>query len=369
MHDVPLVGRNEKSYIIDMKLMLYKDLQMTVCSRTWRRFVRGSSIKTTKIIRVGVYLLLSLIAFSAWGSDSPDDCAQSFPDYPGYEKMIYKRIPDNAGGMWELPVYVKKPIGWKFSDKRGALIFNYHATTKENDQLQSLDYYASRGLVAMHIGKRNSKQNRDLIADTRSAVRWVRGHAGELGVDPDHIAMGGVSMGAYLSACTGTIPSSAFDEDPQDDLKVSCRPNVLLLYYPVLIDWRRSENSGHKGDLTPAHFVDAETPPTLYMAGEIDEHLPSDGFKWRDLMAKAGAPPCEFIILRGIANEKLLRIITSPTANDIVRQSDLFLARHGFLSGPPTLVDISGGKELHVPPAEWKPNKAQEATIAKYGCR
>ena len=277
--------------------------------------------------------------------------------------MVYKKIPDAAGGMWELPAYAKKPNDWKSSDKRGALIHIHYGGTRVGDHLPHLDYYASRGLMAMAIDYRNSKKTRDVVADARSAVRWVRGHAVDLGIDPEHIAVAGESVGAYLAACTGTIPASAFEEDPQDDVKVSCRPNVLLLYYPVMMD---STWSG-KGDLAPLHFIDADTPPTLYVAGEADVHLPIDGYKWRDLMAKAGKQPCEFIILRGVGNEKILRIKTSPTANDIVRQSDLFLARHGFLRGPPTLADISGGKDLHVDPAAWKPNEQQQKIIEKSG--
>jgi acetyl esterase/lipase len=48
--------------------------------------------------------------------------------------------------------------------------------------------YASRGMVAIGVQYRLSDFKTitplDAMADTRDAIRWVRSHAGELGVDP-----------------------------------------------------------------------------------------------------------------------------------------------------------------------------------------
>ncbi len=60
-------------------------------------------------------------------------------------------------------------------------------------------------------------------------MRYLRGHAAELGIDPQKIAIEGESAGAHIAACTGTLETY---DDPKDDLSVSCVPNALLLYFP-----------------------------------------------------------------------------------------------------------------------------------------
>ena len=40
------------------------------------------------------------------------------------------------------------------------------------------------------------------IADAKSAIRWVRGHAAGLNIDENRIAAGGGSAGGHLAAST-----------------------------------------------------------------------------------------------------------------------------------------------------------------------
>ncbi len=67
--------------------------------------------------------------------------------------------------------------------------------------------------------------------DTKSAMRWVRSHAAELGIDPERIAASGGSAGGHLAAFASMVEGI---DDPADDLKVSPRGNALVLFNPVL---------------------------------------------------------------------------------------------------------------------------------------
>ena len=42
------------------------------------------------------------------------------------------------------------------------------------------------------------------LHDAKTAVRWLRAHAGELGIDPHRIGAWGISAGAHLAALLGT---------------------------------------------------------------------------------------------------------------------------------------------------------------------
>lgn len=44
--------------------------------------------------------------------------------------------------------------------------------------------------VEYRVSSRHGVKVEDCVEDATSAMRWVRGHAGELGIDPERIAAG-----------------------------------------------------------------------------------------------------------------------------------------------------------------------------------
>ena len=71
---------------------------------------------------------------------------------------------------------------------------------------------------------------RNQVEDTKSAIRFIRQHAGKLGVAPERIVATGTSGGG--DRALQSYLNRAF-EDPQDDKSVSHRPNALVLYCPA----------------------------------------------------------------------------------------------------------------------------------------
>jgi acetyl esterase/lipase len=72
------------------------------------------------------------------------------------------------------------------------------------------------------------------LLDAQRAIRYVRHHSQEMGIDPHKIGLLGFSAGGHLTASAGTH----FDNgDPSaSDLieQESCRPALLILCYPVI---------------------------------------------------------------------------------------------------------------------------------------
>ena len=60
--------------------------------------------------------------------------------------------------------------------------------------------------VAVSVGYRltNEAHWPEQIYDCKAAIRWIRGHAKELNIDPDHIGVTGSSAGGHLSSLIGT---------------------------------------------------------------------------------------------------------------------------------------------------------------------
>ena len=95
-------------------------------------------------------------------------------------------------------------------------------------------YTAARGAASFVVEYRLVKPGvttvADCVADCKSAVRYLRSHAVELGIDPHRIAVLGESAGGHLAACVGTLDGV---NDPADDFAVSARPDALVLYNPL----------------------------------------------------------------------------------------------------------------------------------------
>src|SRR5215468_11077926 len=65
-------------------------------------------------------------------------------------------------------------------------------------------HLARRGIATIAISYRLAPAHRFPAAldDVRRGLRWVRAHAAELGIDPDRIALLGLSAGAHIGLMT-----------------------------------------------------------------------------------------------------------------------------------------------------------------------
>ena len=68
------------------------------------------------------------------------------------------------------------------------------------------------------------------MIDGKSAVRWLRQHAAELGIDPKKLAAGTDSAGGHIAAATAF--AKGFEEESEDKA-TSSRPDALVLFEPV----------------------------------------------------------------------------------------------------------------------------------------
>jgi len=131
----------------------------------------------------------------------------------------------------------------------------------------------------------------ECVKDGKSAVRWLRTHAEQLGIDPDKIIAGGGSAGGHLAACTATI--EGFEEEGEGQT-VSSKPNTLILFSPVLDTTEKGYGAdkmikGEKTDISPCHHVREGLPPTIIFYGTRDTTVPPENpERFADLMKEAG---------------------------------------------------------------------------------
>ncbi len=166
-------------------------------------------------------------------------------------------------------------------------------------------HFADLGMVSISLEYRlqNSKLGTtvfDCVKDGRSAVRYLRSHADELGINPDQIAVSGGSAGGHIAAGTALFDTV---NEKSDNLTVSCLPNLLILYYPVIDTSKDGYGQAKIGkrwrELSPVDQVKANLPATLLLHGPADTLTPFAGAqRFHHRMIESGNR-CDFIAFEG----------------------------------------------------------------------
>ena len=127
------------------------------------------------------------------------------------------------------------------------------------------------------------------IQDGMRALRYVRAHAADYGIDANRVGVWGSSAGGHLASTLGVHGNDAAPLPEQSDAidKIDARPNFMILAYPV-ISMQLPET--HKGSLqnllgdapdpqlqqkfSNQLAVNAQTPPTFLFATTNDPTVP-----------------------------------------------------------------------------------------------
>lgn len=96
----------------------------------------------------------------------------------------------------------------------------------------------------------------DAAADTRRAIRWVRAHARDYGIDPHRVGIMGFSAGGELVSLVADNPARTASAPTDATDGGSARPDFQILIYP--------------GPLGVPAKAAAGAPPAFMAAGSLD---------------------------------------------------------------------------------------------------
>lgn len=258
--------------------------------------------------------------------------------------VVYKTTTNAAGEKVELMMHIFEPPGHKASDKTPAIAFFFGGGWNGGSpQLfyGHCAYFASRGMVAFapdyRVKSRQKTSPYECVTDGKSALRWLRGNAATLGIDPNRIVAAGSSAGAHVAASTTLIPGL---DDKGDDLTVSSAANALVLYNPVIDTSAQGYGNARLGErweeISPQHHVRPGLPPTIVVHGTADKTVPyANAVAFEKAMKDAGNQ-CELVTIKGEGHGFAYKI-EKKSGNLAARRTDVFLASLGYLQGEPTL--------------------------------
>ena len=247
--------------------------------------------------------------------------------------IIYKKIDTVALKLWiQYPEKVKK--------REPAIIF-FHGGGWNNgtaDQfLPQAEYLAKKGMIVIRASYRlkniHGTTPKEALEDAKSAMRYLRNNAAQLHIKSNKIAAGGGSAGGHLAAAAFT---SLEINDPKDPIKVSSKPNSLVLFNPVI-------DNGPNGygyerikewfpDISPIHGITKKFPPTIVFLGTKDPLIPvSTGELFRDKINAAGGK-CELFLFEGAVHGFFgWKDGKNPYYFETLEKTEIFLRKQGYL--------------------------------------
>ncbi len=286
--------------------------------------------------------LLSLFVTSASQAQNKKGQVKLTSETVKSKTMAYKTTPQG-----DLNFHVYYPSDWKATDKRPVIVFFFGGGWKNGSYEQFVpqsEYLATRGIVAISADYRISSKHKTTpdacVEDAKSAIRYVRSHCTDLGIDPNKVIASGGSAGAHIAACTALV--EAFDS--KDDPKLSAKPNAMVLFNPAL-NLTVAEGRTIKGAdgkdiaqaISPTLYLDKNTPPAIIFFGTADKMI-SQGQEYAKKAKELGVRA----ELYTAADQPHGFFNRTPWCEATAEQMDRFLASLGYLSGEPTVKTKDG---------------------------
>jgi len=240
-------------------------------------------------------LLFLIFSVSSFAQEKPYD------ELRYADIHIYKTVDD-----FDLKINIIYPTDYQKGKKYPAIIFFFGGGWNGGTVHQfekHCHYLASKGMVAMaanyRVSSRNNSTPFDAVEDAKSAMRWVRENAKDLGVQKNKIVAAGGSAGGHLAASTAIIPGF----EPDERSKTSSKPNALVLFNPVINTMPEGYGYDRLGDkaesISPAHHVVPKLPPTLIFHGTDDTTVPFENITDFQTKMEAAGNTCYVVPFSG----------------------------------------------------------------------
>jgi acetyl esterase/lipase len=181
----------------------------------------------------------------------------------------------------------------------------------------------------------------EAVSDVQRAVRYVRQHAKDFGIDANRIGVCGGSAGGHLSLMLGTASDKGKEDSKDETEKTSNRVAAVVAYFPPvdLREWvgdkRFPALHFDKKDaeyVSPIVHVSKDDPPTLLIHGDKDDLVKLDNSeRILEAFEKEGVP-CDLIVIKG-AGHGFAGENGKRASEALLKWFDKYLAQPGERNG------------------------------------
>ncbi|HEU4609325.1 MAG TPA: alpha/beta hydrolase [Chitinophagaceae bacterium] len=260
----------------------------------------------------------------------------SYSDYaqvtPGGSNLITYKTIDTS----HLKMEVIYPPNMKAQLEYPCIVFFYGGGWLGGTMKQFkpfAQYFAQKGLVCFLADYRTKEKDGttpfESLKDARSAIRFIRKNAAKFHINEHAIIASGGSAGGHLAAATALV--NGFDE-PTDDLSVSCIPNALVLFNPVIDNGPGGYGYERIGEqyryFSPLHNIHKGAPPTIIFLGTKDKLIPTTTMEYFQTVMERLGSRCELKLYEGqdhgFFNKK-------EFVEKTIKEADMFLTSLGYI--------------------------------------
>ena len=184
----------------------------------------------------------------------------------------------------------------------------------DHEGRQIAEWLNSLGVAGFILKYRHSRSGAGYghpapIQDAQRAIRMVRSRAKPWNIDPGRMGIIGFSAGGHLASSAGTHFNTRYNEAEDAIDAFSCRPDFMILGYPVVSFTEWFTHSGSRKNLLGQNpdsklvesfsnekQVTPETPPTFLVHADDDQPVPPENSIYFYLALRKANVPAEMHI-------------------------------------------------------------------------
>lgn len=216
--------------------------------------------------------------------------------------------------------------------------------------IPQLRYSAAHGAVGISVEYRlirktnapddgNTTTLADCIADCRDAIRYIREHKNELGIDSDLVTVIGDSAGGHLALCMGILDAPSVEKA---DAVIDCNGitdfnnKTWQVYLP-----HKKRMDEEIREFSPLFNLDRNDPPLLILNGGKDNIVTPEEANKIYLESKKAGIDSEYILFDDMQHAFILTNYhaTEEQTTRAILEIDHFLTKRGFLKGKPAITN------------------------------